>query len=340
MASTDPAQGLYSESQVKCTSLTQPQGPASAHSATYDHDPHEDDDSSEMSSGTDRDVLDTAHRHMSNEKLRERDAVKQLFQKIPEHKTLHDIATGTWLGFLPNDMMWEAVPLFTLESESVYEEYQLHLSHSCLRVDVPVKDPHWHIGLLSIDEHAVEEAKDSNNTDILGIVLGLGRLFVRAGRRRRTLSKWTGYEVFVDAKLQLWMVFDKSSTNSRDTTIYPVKCLLGDPFRQEAPEYADIARLCSLHDITEVRPDSLEKVKASVENTKIRTAKLKVNQLDIEEEIPKAPSRHKSSSDETVRTTMSEATGTSHETDATEISDITSPRKKRRLDSEQHPCGR
>ena len=325
-------------------SLTQPQVPASASRETQDLIfPKDDDSSSEMSSDTDRDVLDMAHRHASNEKLRERDAVKQFFQRIPEHKTLHDIATSMWLGFLPNDMMWEAIPLFTLESDNVYEEYQLHLGHSCLKLDKAAEHPHWHIGLLSIDEHAVEEAQDSNNSDILGIILGLGRLFVRTGRSRRTLSKWTGYEVVVDAKLQLWMVFDKSSTNSRDRTIYPVRCLLGHPFRQEEPEYADIARLCSLHDITEVRPDSLETVKASVQKTKIRTKKLKVNQIDIRSKVPGAPSKETSGgTEEKVKTTLMDTTDVTAVTETTEATDITEatdtsateePRKRRRVGS-------
>ena len=331
------AHGFYPESHmIFAESLTQPQVPASALRKAPD-DVSSQPDIADDSSDTHpyRHEYDLANVHASNEELRGRDAVKRFLQEVSKHKILLNDDTECWLGRLIDGK--EAVPLFTLASGSVREDYQLHSGSSDLELDKAEKVPSFDLFYLSIDEKAAREARESGNSDILGVVMVLGRLFVRgAGESRKKYAKWTGYEVLVDAELQLWMVFDKTSTDSEDRSIYPVICTLADPFDQD--EHFDIARLCALNEIGGVI--SLDEVQTSVHQTKIRTEKLMANHRDARLRLITGSAKEKSGgSDEIVKTTISDEshiTQDSETTDATdimeeEITETSGSRKRRRL---------
>ncbi|KIX95292.1 uncharacterized protein Z520_08809 [Fonsecaea multimorphosa CBS 102226] len=67
------------------------------------------------------------------------------------------------------------------------------------------------------------EGDESRDDSTPNPVIGIGRLFVHARNDTggRT-SKWTGYEVFVDRSLSLWIVFDIHSDNPPASDWYPV----------------------------------------------------------------------------------------------------------------------
>lgn len=149
----------------------------------------------------DPDDHDIATTHDDNSKLKERDEVKRFFEEAREHKSLAELGTREWIGCLPLDMSQEAIPLFVDVDSST--DYQLHPHYTTLELRNAVLQPHPEIFRLSIDGTTL---KDPN------LVCGIGRLFVNSDNAEtgRT-SRWTGYEVFVDNNLALWMVFDRSS---------------------------------------------------------------------------------------------------------------------------------
>ncbi|OAL29577.1 hypothetical protein AYO22_01991 [Fonsecaea multimorphosa] len=73
---------------------------------------------------------------------------------------------------------------------------------------------------------------DASQTTNQGLIhaIGIGRLFVNVSDAEdQRISKWTGYEVFVDWDLALWMVFDPHSLNPRAKGWYPEYCTLAHP---------------------------------------------------------------------------------------------------------------
>ena len=117
-------------------------------------------------------------------------------------------------------MRQDAIPLFVDgdASDDDSKDYQLHPCYTFLELGKTAKLPHNDLFHLSVDDNVL---------DVPNLVIGIGRLFVNVsnGEAGRT-SKWTGYEVFVDQQLALWMVFNRHSINPRAADWYPLPCRL------------------------------------------------------------------------------------------------------------------
>ncbi|KAI9888236.1 MAG: hypothetical protein M1814_000941 [Vezdaea aestivalis] len=165
------------------------------------------------------DDYDIAITHDSNIELKGRNMVKSFFHNVRKYKSLSDSETRRWLENLPFHMRKDAIPLFVDgNSEDNSIEYQLHPSYTFLEPIKAATRPHTQFFRLYTNDHLLESPD---------LVMGIGRLFAnyRNGDERRT-SKWTGYEVFVDQTLALWMVFDTRSINPRALDWYPQPCRL------------------------------------------------------------------------------------------------------------------
>jgi hypothetical protein len=177
--------------------------------------------------------------------------VKTFFEDVRKHQSLADPNTRSWLGHLPFYMRKDAIPLFAEEgdAESDSTDYQLHPHYTLLEFGKTATQPDDNILQISIDS-------TTNQHPIHAI--GVGRLFVNANNGKgQRFSKWTGYEVFVDWDLALWMVFDRRSLNPRAEGWYPESCPLSHPNLQQSSDESkeqlfDIAcffpSLCDLKD--------------------------------------------------------------------------------------------
>ena len=151
---------------------------------------------------------DIASSHATNDELRERDAVKDFFEKIKKIDTFKNSDERDWIGSLPSKMFKEPIPLFT--DFDTGTDYQLHFSYTKMKA-VPtytslkpkqndsdnVPDYYCH-GLLHI--------RNGSEVDLVSypnIVIPLGKLFVNESGR----SKWTGYEVFVGSDTVIWIIY-------------------------------------------------------------------------------------------------------------------------------------
>lgn len=158
--------------------------------------------------------------HDRNTKLKERHMVQKFFKEVREHESLADQKTRSWLGHLPFAMREDAIPLFVDGDDysDDSEDYQLHPHYTLLELGKTARRPHNELCRLSMNGNTLEDP---------ALVIGIGRLFVNVGNGKagRT-SKWTGYEVFVDKELALWMVFDRRSIDPRAADWYPFPCRL------------------------------------------------------------------------------------------------------------------
>ena len=133
-------------------------------------------------------------------------------------------------------MREDAIPLFVdgddCRDDSV--DYQLHPHYTLLELDKTARRPHTELCRLSINGDRIENPP---------FVIGIGRLFVNVGNGEagRT-SKWTGYEVFVDKQLALWMVFDRHSIDPRAADWYPYSCRLSHSTLQDSDEGPRVIR--------------------------------------------------------------------------------------------------
>ena len=117
-------------------------------------------------------------------------------------------------------MREDVIPLFVdgddHRDDSV--DYQLHPHYTWLEVGKTATEPDNELCRLSINGDTLED---------LNLVIGIGRLFVNfRNDKAERISKWTGYEVFVDKELALWMAFDRHANNPRAKDWYPVPCRL------------------------------------------------------------------------------------------------------------------
>ncbi len=123
------------------------------------------------------------------------------------------------------------------------------------------------------------------------MVMGIGRPFVNIGKsQNKRISKWTGYEVFVDKELALWMVFDRKSTEQYTCGWYPLQCRLSQSISQDTRDEQhscvlekaifDIA--CFLPSLRSIAVDEFNTASKKVQETR-RQGKIKVDQLDRRE---------------------------------------------------------
>ena len=109
-----------------------------------------------------------------------------------------------WFGSLPSKMVRKAIPLFTDPANGA--DYQLHLAFT--RMD----GLHTYSHSAVMPPRTVENEKDLiphyyAHTQVRivtwpDIVVPLGKLFANSSGH----SDWTGYEVFVSRKMDLWII--------------------------------------------------------------------------------------------------------------------------------------
>lgn len=192
---------------------------------------------------------DLANSHDSNATLRNRDTVKEFYERIKKKKSelfrVHipnevesksiwvamqaqaegrvymDEQTLEWLGDLSFSMSTEAIPLF--EDPETDTDYQLHPCYPQLPVGKNVPDPSLYLEYL----YSGEDLYSKN-----AHVIPLGRLFINTktkpderGQISR-LSKWTGYELYLGLGFQILLAFNRDSLAERQYGWYPVACRL------------------------------------------------------------------------------------------------------------------
>ncbi|KAI0537830.1 hypothetical protein GGR58DRAFT_470037 [Xylaria digitata] len=208
--------------------------------------------------------FDIAINHKRNADLRSRDKAQQFFEDVQNLKSLADLSTRDWLGRLPLDLCDEVIPLFDDDDSST--GYQLHPSFTNIALGSSDSDPHPDVFSLSVDG----EKGRINKSYGPGVVMGIGRLFVNTScADNGRLSKWTGYEVFVDHELGLWMVFDNQSKFHDHDGWYQFDCKLVSPQSQQPPEREpifDYAKFCD--PIRDVSSNSFNKALELAEKTK------------------------------------------------------------------------
>ncbi|CAF9941058.1 MAG: hypothetical protein HETSPECPRED_002859 [Heterodermia speciosa] len=246
---------------------------------------HERNDMGELSD--DESVIDDydiATLHERNAVLMERATVKSFQKGIDGCKSLADDKTRDWLTNLPFYQRKEAFPLFTdgEKSRDDSTDYQLHPHYTLLEFSKTAVQPHDSLCRLQKGDVILDDPD---------LVVGVGRLFVniRNGKGGRT-TKWTGYEVFVDQKLAVWVVFDRSSNDPRAAGWYPELCELLPPIPQRPNNKQNIDIACflsSLHNVghaqsKEASQNGFEKARDMVENSK-QLGKMTVCQVEHSE---------------------------------------------------------
>ncbi|KAI1193304.1 hypothetical protein F5X97DRAFT_328672 [Nemania serpens] len=208
--------------------------------------------------------FDIAINHACNRDLRACKKVQDFFNDVKQLKTLEDLETFKWLSGFPLDMHDEVIPLF--EDDASATGYQLHPCFTNLPLDSFATNPHAVIFALSIDGRRVP----LNNSDLPQLVMGIGRLFTNAdyGEQGR-LSKWTGFEVFVDYELGLWMIFNSESRSHDNAGWYQLSSKLvasQDQSPQDREPTFGYAKFCD--SLCRIASTSFEDARVLVEKTK------------------------------------------------------------------------
>lgn len=173
-------------------------------------------------------------------------------------------------------MRKDVIPLFTHGDDSgdASEDYQLHPCRTWLDVDTTAAQPDKELFCL------IKDDKTFKDLGSVIVVIGIGRLFINAstGIGGRT-SKWTGYEVFVDQKLALWIVFDRKSRYLPAADWYPVPIRLCSDNEQQVGPFDIACLLPSLHNLANT---SFERVRGTVQKT-MDSGKMKLGLIAQEE---------------------------------------------------------
>lgn len=159
------------------------------------------------------------------------------------------------------------------------EDYQLHPHYTSLEVGKTATGPHNDLCRLSINGSTLEDPK---------LVIGIGRLFVNVSNAKaERTSKWTGYEVFVDNELALWMVFDRHSNDPLAEDWYPVPCRLSHPTLQDTNDEQRARRfdvacfLTSLRDLANANfKTASEKVQEKSRRGEMRVCEVERSEID------------------------------------------------------------
>ncbi|KAI1121319.1 hypothetical protein F5Y10DRAFT_256530 [Nemania abortiva] len=219
---------------------------------------------------------DLAINHACNAELRPQEKVRRFFTRVQRLKSLADLETLEWLAAFPMDMYDDVIPLFDDDASST--GYQLHPSFTNLTLGDRAEDPHSDVFCLSADgQKALPNTPDGPQ-----LIMGIGRLFVNVrGGDNGYLSKWTGYEVFVDYEMGLWMVFDSRSRMHNHGGLYEFDCGLVKPKLKPHNETTfGYARFC--YSLCDIETTSFNDSRAMVERTK-KPGNIGVSQVERKE---------------------------------------------------------
>ncbi|KAI1130222.1 hypothetical protein F5Y10DRAFT_236061 [Nemania abortiva] len=164
---------------------------------------------------------DCSNTHDDNDKLITRDEVIRFYQQLNE-TVRPDYEFFAWLACLTFDMHKTAIPLFC--DGDVH--YQIHPSFS----NMPLRQSEK----IERDDYYFRMMEFPAEGKVL--VVPFGRLFINKpfsdpdnpGEVIR-LPQWTGYEVFLDIRLNLWFVFRSLSFETRRFGWSPARCDLFGP---------------------------------------------------------------------------------------------------------------
>ncbi|KAI0114062.1 hypothetical protein GGR51DRAFT_505417 [Nemania sp. FL0031] len=163
---------------------------------------------------------DIANTHASNDDLRKEKITGEYFKTLEGVTSLDDKESRERIGSLPTKFCNQAIPLF----EKGNIGYQLHVSYTWMKAihtyrsnDEESDTADWDLhGLAGIDNHG--------HIRIVGrplVIIPLGKLFINRSRH----SIWTGYELFVGNKMDVWMIYvpnehDSTTWNTIDSGLF------------------------------------------------------------------------------------------------------------------------
>ncbi|KAI1178418.1 hypothetical protein F4777DRAFT_575954 [Nemania sp. FL0916] len=223
----------------------------------------ESDDESELSEcyNSDNDC-DIATNHRRNKDLRSRKKVRKFFDNVRALEEMTNEGTRRWLGTFVIEMYNEVIPLFSDNDTST--DYQLQPMYTQIGPRRPAQNPHMDVVSLSLDH----ERHRHDLIRRLQLTIGIGWLFVNAESNGRYRSKWTGYEVFVDHELGLWIVFNNKSQTEDHRGWYNFDCGLVNPQSQQSPENRSVISCAMLsHSLREIEYISFDDALAEVKGT-------------------------------------------------------------------------
>ena len=270
----------HTSSVLRYSDCWHAQPPSASNDTCGEHYP--DNLSSDEGGSSDLDDFNIAITHDRNTKLKERHVVEKFFKNIRELESLADHKTRSWLGHLPFCMREDAIPLFVDGDDysDDSEDYQLHPHYTLLELGETTRKPHNELCRLSIDGNTLEDPN---------LVIGVGRLFVNVGNgKAERTSKWTGYEVFVDKELALWMVFDRHSIDPRAADWYPFPCWLSHPTLQDSGDEQRVPKerlfdiACFLPSLRDLADADFKTASEKVQE-KIRCGEMRVCQVERSE---------------------------------------------------------
>lgn len=229
---------------------------------------HTTDSSPASAYGFDDPDVDLANIHASNHELSTRDAILNFYARVAKIKSLSNVQDREWLGSLSSRMVTEAIPLF--EDDNTGVNYQIHLTYSWMHaLHTYSYTSGNHNDVADWYGHSLFHAPDINHLDpmaMLHFVIPFGKLFVYNNGR----AEWTGYELVVNAELEVWAVYALEEDGSNKWDFVESNLLpwaRNDRVKQRSPNII-VARLWN--SVTNIRALTFDLAKKEIQKSMIR----------------------------------------------------------------------
>ncbi|KAI0416292.1 hypothetical protein F5X98DRAFT_375862 [Xylaria grammica] len=150
--------------------------------------------------------IDIANTHANNDELRDTRATRDcldLFSSFESPESFKDAEIRERLGSIPTIWCNEAIPLFNHDDN----DYQLHFSYTwmeAIHTFTYTGEPNpgtadWYVHCLA----GLTKQRDMQFVTTPKFIIPLGKLFMNKSGQ----SRWTGYEIFVSERLEVWVVY-------------------------------------------------------------------------------------------------------------------------------------